>query len=310
MKIRWLRQLCLWTILFVYLAFPFAVFAFDIPKPVGFVNDFAGLLTQQEVAALEAKLSSYQKKTSNDVTIAIFSDTGGEDAFSFGLKVFEEWGIGKSGKDNGVLIFLGPNAGQTFPAHGELFVHVGRGLEGALTDGLTGTINRGYMFPQFKVGKYYQGFEDGTTKIIEAIKGEFTAESSSSGNIVGKIPYDILLYLLIGIPIYITSFLARSKSWWMGGVLGGIGGLAGGFWLTTGLWIAVSAFGLAGFGLLFDFLVSRNYASRKARGLPTSFWHSGGGFWWGGRGGFGGGGGGFGGFGGGHSGGGGAGGSW
>ena len=104
--------------------------------------------------------------------------------------------------------------------------------------------------------------------------------------------------------MWLASILGRSKSWWAGGVLGGIAGL------IIGLIKGFIIFGLASlavlipFGLLFDYIVSKNYKKHKARG--TVPWWIGGGR--GGRGGFGGGG--FGGFGGGSSGGGGASGSW
>ena len=62
-------------------------------------------------------------------------------------------------------------------------------------------------------------------------------------------------------------------------------------------------------GLLFDYLISKNYRARTAAGDSTGFWSSGGGFFGGTRGSSGGGSS-FGGFGGGSFGGGGSGGSW
>jgi uncharacterized protein len=100
--------------------------------------------------------------------------------------------------------------------------------------------------------------------------------------------------------IYLSSFWARSKRFWPGGLIGFVLGLifaalTGG--ILLGLW-----------GLLLDYLLSKNYKTRKKKGLPTSWWSSGGGFS-SGRG-FSSGGRSFGGFGGGRSGGGGASGSW
>jgi uncharacterized protein len=107
---------------------------------------------------------------------------------------------------------------------------------------------------------------------------------------------------LFFVPLWLASILGRSKSWWLGGVLGGIGGVVIGF-IWGFLFVGLATIPLLVLvGLLFDFLVSRGYNSRVSRGLRPPWWAGGGrGF---------GGGGGFGGFGGGSSGGGGASGGW
>ena len=85
---------------------------------------------------------------------------------------------------------------------------------------------------------------------------------------------------------WMIAILGRTKSWWLGGVLGGIGGIV--LAVVLSWWLTIPAFIL--FGLLLDYLVSKNY---KARG--TTQWWAGGNWGPGSRGG----GGGFGGFGGG-----------
>ena len=103
-----------------------------------------------------------------------------------------------------------------------------------------------------------------------------------------------VIYILFFILIFLSSILARSKSWWAGGVIGGIIGII--FFSFLGISILVLL------GLLLDFVVSRTYKNSKVKGVNPP--------WWIGGGGHGGSGGGFGGFGGGMSGGGGASGRW
>ena len=100
--------------------------------------------------------------------------------------------------------------------------------------------------------------------------------------------------------------LAKSKSWYEGGIIGAVAGLliALIFFRTIlgfVLWMSI----LGGAGLLFDYLVSRVLPPPTKGGRGGGIWFLGGG---GSSGGFGGGG--FGGFGGGGSGGGGSSGSW
>lgn len=285
---------------------PFSAIALDLPSPSGFVNDFAGLLKAEERAALEQTLKDFERQTSNEVVLTIVSSFQGMDRFSYSQELFTQWGIGQKDRNNGVLFIIGPKEGFPFPKRGEAFINVGSGLEGALTDSISGAILRNEVFPDFKNNNYYAGIQKGINAIMQATKGEYeaaTEDFSVNGDFLGFLFWFGFLFLT-----YLTSFLARSKSWWAGGVIGGIIGVILGVVFWAGIFILVSGFVSGGVGLIFDYIVSKNYEARKRAGKPTDFWHSGGGFWFGG-GGFGRGGG-FGGFGGGRSGGGGAGGGW
>lgn len=291
----------------VFSIYFFAV-AFDLPKPTGFVNDLANILSAQEKISLELLLVDFERQTSNEITVLTVSSFQGFDWLTFSGKVFDKWKIGKPGKNNGVLLLIGPREGLPFPERGEARINVQRGLEGALPDSIAGSIIRKNILPAFKEKRYGDGILAGVSGIMQAVKGEYSSEPEKpTANLWQFTNFFIVLgFFLI---TYVGSFLARSKSWWLGGVLGGVGGAIVGFILWTGIVIVISVGVLGGLGLLFDYIVSKNYQDRLKRGKPTDFWHSGGGFWGGGFGG--GSSGGFGGFGGGGIwGGGGAGGRW
>lgn len=281
-----------------------SVFAINLPKETGFVNDYAGILQAQDKQALEAVLDNYEKQTSNEVVVVAVPSFEGLDRFSYAQALATEWGIGKAGKSNGILFLINTT-------EREAFIAVGKGLEGALPDSLTGTILRNEVAPDFKVKNYAEGVRKGVMAIIGATKGEYkpdpnkTASGEMRGNMIGTMFIFIPFFLS-----YMASFLGRTKSWWLGGIIGGAGGLIIGLIFWAGAVILISAAVSGGFGFLFDYIVSKNYQQRKAAGRPTDFWHSGGGFWLGGGRGGGRGGGGFRGFGGGSFGGGGAGIKW
>jgi uncharacterized protein len=141
---------------------------------------------------------------------------------------------------------------------------------------------------------------------MAATQGEYQGSSEPFQNL----DFETIFYLFVLLPLlvfpWLAAILARSKSWWAGGVVGALlgGGLSYFFAFGTVLTL-VFVFGAGFIGLLLDFVVSRSYTQAKASSgrIP----------WWAGSGGFGGGssrGGGFGGFGGGSSGGGGASGGW
>lgn len=271
---------------------PFFVHAYTSPgKPTGFVNDFAHVLSVEDKDSLESALSDYEKKTGNEISIVTVPSLGDETVETYANKLFKEWGIGKKDKDNGLLILHAPNERK-------IWIEVGYGLEPVITDAKASSIYRNILSPRFKAGDYIGGYTEAVSAIISTIGGDDNAIPRDK-----QVNSDWFFWIIL-IPMYLGSILARSKSWWLGGVLGALGGVMIGIiygFLYTGL-TAIAIFGIV--GLIFDFIVSKAFANRYAKGHSMPWWIGGG------RGGSGGLGGGFGGFGGGGSGGGGGGGGY
>ncbi|MEK7640373.1 MAG: TPM domain-containing protein [Patescibacteria group bacterium] len=281
------------TRVFLVLAFlPSLALAYSSPgKPTGFVNDFAGVLTGDQRLQIENQLVEFQENNNAEIAVVTIKSLDGDTVENYASELFREWGIGQKGKDNGVLFLIAVE-------DREMRIEVGYGLEGLLTDAQTYWIQQNVVVPAFRNNDFYSGISGATQKIIAAVNQE---ETIPSENPAGNPSFDLESFgwLIFIVPIWLARILGRSKSWWLGGVLGGAGGLVLGLvygFLYTG---AISMILLVPVGLLFDLFVSRGYQRGKATGhFP----------WWigGGRGGHGGGFGGFGGFGGGGSGGGGS----
>lgn len=268
--------------------------AFTVPVNDGLVTDEAHILSTEEEQSIETDLLQYQQQTSNEIAVLIVGSLDGYPASDAAVDVGRAWKVGTE-KNNGVLMLI------DYSGH-EIFIATGYGLEGALPDiVLHGIVNKD-MVPIFRDGDYAKGIQTGIDSIKKHIGGEFTADRYSTVSGLDTKAWPYIFFFIFFFGQWILAILARTKSWWAGGFLGGVGGI-----ILTALfawWISIPI--LVGIGLLLDFLVSRNY---KKRG-PTAWWAGGN---WGPGGGFGGGrggGGGFGGFGGGSFGGGGAGGKW
>ena len=82
----------------------------------------------------------------------------------YSLELGRRWGIGQKGKDNGALLVVAPNDKQ-------IRIEVGYGLEGILTDALSGNIINYYIIPEFKKGDIQNGIKIGTQKIIALLEG-------------------------------------------------------------------------------------------------------------------------------------------
>lgn len=281
-----------------------SVNAFAFPAPAGFVNDFAGVLTPEQKQTLEASLTDYEKTSGNEIAVALIKSLAGDTVENIAVRVFEEWKIGKKGKDNGIL-FLAAIEDR------KMRIEVGYGLEPLLTDAEAGDIIRNAVAPEFKTANYAAGI----TRGIEAIKEQLsqdpqtvTAKRAAGGAGLWVWIVIFSFFFLQMLFVYFSAFLARSKSIWLGGIVGGLIGLVVGAFMASMLAGLISAGLFGGLGLLLDWHLSRRYTILKKAGKPTDWWHTAGGFW-GGSGGKSSGGG-FGGFGGGSSGGGGGSGSW
>lgn len=285
-------------LVFFFLALPrvFPLLAIDFPEPMGYVNDFAGMLSSSFRERLEIDLQNFEKETTAEIAVVTIDSLEGGSIDEYAVRLFEQWGIGKKEKDNGLLILIAKEDRQ-------MRIEVGYGLEPIITDGRAGKIIREEMRPAFREENYDQGVK----LAVDQIKGYIlSGEPPTETEVVQSKALGFLPWIVFGVIllIYFSSFLARSKRFWPGGIVGGVLGSILGLIIGTFLAFLLLALGLGLLGLLLDFILSRNYKKLKKAKKPTGFWRSLGGFSSGG------GGGGFGGFGGGSSGGGGAKGGW
>lgn len=149
-----------------------AAFSLQIPeKPKGRVSDYAGLLTNDQITQLDARLQRYEEETTNQIAVAIFKSLEGESLEDFSIHLAERWKIGTR-RDNGVILLV-------FLDDRKLRIEVGYGLEGALTDAISSSIIRSDIAPRFRQGDYDGGIKAGIEKIAEATRGEYKAEPNA-----------------------------------------------------------------------------------------------------------------------------------
>jgi uncharacterized protein len=269
------------------------------PKPTDIpIVDQTNTLTAEQRATLAQQIADERTKSGNQIAIVIVESVENRSIEAYALDIARKWGIGTDQNDNGVLLLVAKNDRL-------LRIEVGMGLEGALTDAQAGRIIRDDIAPQFREGKYYEGVQVGLTSIIAAIHGEYVAGANAPEPT--RFPWESILVVGFVVFSWLGSILARTKSWWAGGIIGGVSGGVVGLLLGSLILGLVGAGVLAVIGFILDKVVSDNYHSHANRGDKPSWW-AGGGFLGGGgpRGGSGG----FGGFGGGGFGGGGASGGW
>lgn len=278
------------------------------PAPRQHVEDAAGMLSPAARGRILRKLEEFEKSDGSQVVLWTSpSIPPGTTLEEHVHRVFQEWQIGRKGRDNGVLFAV-------FRDDRKMRIEVGYGLEGPLPDATAGRILSQTVTPKMRSGDIDAALEAGIDAVIAATRGEYKAPKTQGGR--GRDIREVLGWAkMAAIAGAVLGGLARLAFWRplrIGSVLGGgvIGAAGHAFAVFFG---AMSEPAMGGFVLLFVWiaLLVRQTGSHFSRTGHHSWGmnHWGGG--WGGGGGSwgGGGGGGFSG-GGGRSGGGGASGGW
>ena len=243
------------ALLAVLISVAATVLAQEPPKLTAPVNDFAGVVDPASAAELDRLIRVLQRATGDTVIVATVRTVAPfADVRELAVKMFENRGegIGERGKDNGLLVLVAVDDRR-------VWVEVGYGLEGAITDGFAGEVSRNHMAPLFREGEYGRGLVAGVSRLMARIAdergvrlAELPAAATRRSHDADGIPPQVLLFLVIVVLLVLIAAAnqprrgRRGRYWggppWSGwgGGYGGFGGGMGGFGGGTG--------GFGGFG--------------------------------------------------------------
>lgn len=275
-----------YAVLILFL-FPVMAYALDVPPLRAHVNDYAGMLSTGTVQELERSLTAFERSDSTQIVVLTIPALGGENLEEFSIRVAESWRVGQKGVDNGVILLIAQKERR-------IRIEVGRGLEGKLTDLVSGRIIRGDLSPHFKAGDIDGGVIAGVSAIMAAVKGEYTAAPRDLKHGRKSAPPIFTLVIFLLVACVFLGAISRV----MGGVAGAVGLPVIALLTFPGLaLILLVVLGVAGFllGLFLTFLFGGGGRGGGFFGGPFMGGGFGGGFGGGDGGGFSGGGGDFGG---------------
>ncbi|MES2132123.1 MAG: TPM domain-containing protein [Bacteroidota bacterium] len=202
------------------------------PSPPRLFNNLSkeqpDFVSAQQAAQLEQQLEDFSKLTSNQICIVIVDDLNGIDEASYATKILNDWGIGDQKYNNGVVVLIKPGGKE---GQRKLFISVGYGLEGAITDLETKYIRENDMVPYFKQGLYYAGIQAGVASLMEASRGEYEIKDlHDNGNFVQNHPVLFIIVVIIIVLLMFGSGGGKGGTTYYGGGFGrGFGGGGGGF---------------------------------------------------------------------------------
>jgi uncharacterized protein len=133
----------------------------EVPALSGHVTDKAGLLDAADRKVLDHILTLYEQRTGHQFAILTVPDLRGATVADFGFTVASRAGLGRRGKDDGLLITVAREERT-------VDIQVGSGLERAIPDELASRVIRENMAPAFRTKSYANGLREGTTELMRA----------------------------------------------------------------------------------------------------------------------------------------------
>ncbi len=114
-----------------------------------YVSNPDGVLSEAVVAELDGDIAALRRATTAEMAIVAVDDID-RDINDFATRLYELWGLGRKGADNGVLMVIST-------AQRKAVIRTGYGAEGVLPDAVCSRIIRNDMVPYFKLGDYDSG---------------------------------------------------------------------------------------------------------------------------------------------------------
>jgi len=224
-----------------------SILAAKYPKPIGYVSDFAGVISSQYANTMTRIIAELKEKTGAEIAVVTVNTTAPEDITTYSVGLYQAWSIGEKDKDNGVLILAAINDRKAW-------ITTGYGIEPIIPDGLAGEIYRNVMRPNFRAGDYDKGMLLAVQEMSARIANSYGVELSEQvsiprrttargraapcGGIIGFIILFIIFSLIfrlgpLGLLFFAPMLMGGRRGYWsssggFGGFTGGFGGFGGG----------------------------------------------------------------------------------
>ena len=224
------------------------------PKPSAYFNDYAHVVSTEGAHRFNEQLAQFERETSDQIVVAIYPKMQSDsDVADYAQRVFQAWGVGQKGRNNGAVLFV-------FVADHKIWVQTGYGLEGALPDATCFDITEFRIKPHFRNNDYEGGLRDGIDSIEKAIKGEYTGtgkthleqqQNSSGGSSLWFFVIFVVALIILsrlmrrfggygyssrrGGPVFLPIFFGGGGGGgWSSGSGGGFSGFSGGGGMSGG----------------------------------------------------------------------------
>jgi uncharacterized protein len=115
------------------------------PRPTGWAIDLTGTLSPENLAEINRLGNEAQSRTGAELAVVVVSSTDGVDSHAFATRLFNTWGIGQTGKNNGLLVFAAL-------ADHKAEIILGNGLDITQNRAASKGVMREVILPRFRAG--------------------------------------------------------------------------------------------------------------------------------------------------------------
>jgi uncharacterized protein len=161
-----------------------------------YVCNPSGILSQAATDSIDAMLYRLEEKTGIETVVAAVPSIGEVQAFDFCHELLNSWGVGKKGKDNGLVVLLVVDQRM-------IQFYTGYGLEGDLPDAICKRIQVQDMIPHLRENNWDEGMLAGMTKVVGRLDGSMEKEEEQTG---GGIELLFFLACTLGFPGILMFF--------------------------------------------------------------------------------------------------------
>ncbi|MBS3091140.1 TPM domain-containing protein [Candidatus Pacearchaeota archaeon] len=181
------------------------VSALDIPQYKDkYVNDFANVLNPSNSAMLKGLFYEVDTNTTAEAVFVSFDTIETEAISDYAVRILQTWGVGKSDKDNGIVILYVKDINKIFAA-------TGYGVEGILPDSKIGRLfDENYVLRR-DAGDVQQGIIDFSVALSDVLfenREEILSEKASPKD-VSQIDITSIIFIIV-IVIFIMKIIARA----------------------------------------------------------------------------------------------------
>lgn len=143
------------------------VVAQDLPRPRGFINDFANVIPQEDEEAMRGIVAAVRDQTGAEIAVVTVESMAPYGTIEeYGIALAEQWQVGDRQEDNGVILVVAVRERR-------VRIEVGFGLEGAIPDGRAGAILDEYVIPYLRENQWGPGLLNGTAAIASVVADEY-----------------------------------------------------------------------------------------------------------------------------------------
>lgn len=136
-----------------------------IPSLDSPVVDTTGTLEAGRKQALQQQAYALQQRKGSQLQVLIVPSTQPETIEQYAIRSFDQWRLGRSGVDDGLLLLVAMDDHR-------VRIEPGRGLEGAIPDAIANRVIQEYLVPKFREGDFGGGISDATAALVKLIDGE------------------------------------------------------------------------------------------------------------------------------------------